>query len=138
VTSVEFPCALCDAVAMRLTPTEVGDRMLPPGGGGVNVDLVASSTGGVRLEAFGLIGSWRAMTDRRGGPDAIRAAIAAADAAALMQIDPELVPLYCPPCGVVYCVRHWRTWPVFDDDDPSWFDEQRGTCPKGHERRMFD
>jgi hypothetical protein len=138
VTSVEFLCALCEAVAMRLTPTEVGDPMLPRDRDGATTASVTSSTAGVRVEAFGLVGSWCAMTDRRGGPDAIRAAIAAVDAAALMRIDPELVPLYCPPCGLVYCVRHWRTWPVFDDDLPSWFDEQRGTCPEGHERRMFD
>ena len=68
----------------------------------------------------------------------IRAALAAQDAGALYASDPEFAPFWCPRCDAAYCGDHWQTWLVFDDEDPSWLDEQRGICPEGHERMIFD
>ena len=54
------------------------------------------------------------------------------------RLDPELVPLFCEPCGVAYCWDHWTLWDEFDPDDSAWYDETRGRCPKDHERRVYD
>lgn len=62
----------------------------------------------------------------------------AGDMDALYRIDPEIVPLYCPPCGVSYCRAHWTLWDEFDPDDPGWYDQTLGRCPNDHERRVFD
>ena len=62
-------------------------------------------------------------------------AIGAADAKALYAIDLEFVPFWCPRCHASYCGRHWETWDLFDD---GFFDEKRGRCPKGHERKLLD
>lgn len=67
--------------------------------------------------------------------DATLVAIAAGDARALFAMDPELVPFWCPGCHVSYCGDHWETWDLFDD---GFFDEKRGRCPKGHERKLLD
>ena len=53
-------------------------------------------------------------------------------------IDSEIVPFYCRACEASYCETHWTTWPVFDPDWPSWFEELRGVCPLGHERCIHD
>ena len=68
----------------------------------------------------------------------MREAIEAGDPARLMAIDRELVPLYCPRCRAIYCAQHWQRWPVFADDLPGWSEEERGTCPNGHERMIID
>jgi len=69
---------------------------------------------------------------------AILAALDGQSAAALFEADREFAPFWCPTCAASYCGHHWQTWLVFDDDDPSWFEEQRGTCPYGHERMIQD
>ena len=68
----------------------------------------------------------------------ILAALAAADAEALYAVNLEFAPFWCPRCRAAYCGEHWRTWLVFDEDDPTWFEEQRGICPEGHERMLVD
>ena len=68
----------------------------------------------------------------------ILAALGAADAEALHAVNPEFAPFWCPRCRAAYCGEHWRTWLVFDEDDPTWFEEQRGICPEGHERMLVD
>ena len=80
---------------------------------------------------------WRPVTWRE-GPDAVPAAMLAGDVPALLRMDDELVPFYCRECAAAYCEAHWDTCSVFDDDDPGWFDELRGRCPMGHERRIYD
>jgi hypothetical protein len=60
------------------------------------------------------------------------------DAAGLYALDPELTPFYCPRCDASYCGEHWVRWDVFDDDEPTWRDSIRGTCPQGHERMLED
>jgi hypothetical protein len=55
-----------------------------------------------------------------------------------MRLDSEIVPFYCRECAASYCEAHWTTWSIFDEDWPSWFDELRGRCPGGHERRIYD
>ena len=81
---------------------------------------------------------WLATGDVAGGPDAVRAALIAGDVQSLLRLDDEIVPFYCRECGASYCEAHWTTWSEFDPDWPSWFDELRGRCPKGHERRIYD
>ena len=63
------------------------------------------------------------------------AALGAGDAEALHALDLEYVPFWCPRCNASYCDRHWVTWDLFAD---GFFDEKRGRCPAGHERRLFD
>ncbi len=65
----------------------------------------------------------------------VMTAIGKGDAGELHRIDDEMVPFWCPKCPATYCRDHWENWPVFDE---SFFDEMRGRCPKGHERRMTD
>jgi len=63
------------------------------------------------------------------------AALGAGNARALHALDSEFVPFWCPRCGASFCGQHWVTWDLFDD---GFFDEKRGRCPAGHERRLFD
>ena len=69
---------------------------------------------------------------------AILAALAAADAEALHAVNVEFAPFWCPPCRAAHCGEHWQTWLVFDEEDPTWLEEQRGICPEGHERMLID
>jgi hypothetical protein len=68
-----------------------------------------------------------------------RIAAALWDPAALLAINPELAPFWCPECAASYCEDHWRREMVFDDDPlPAWLDSIRGECPYGHERMVED
>jgi hypothetical protein len=68
-----------------------------------------------------------------------RIAAALADPAALLAIDLELAPFWCPVCEAGYCADHWRRELVFDHDPlPAWLDSIRGECPYGHERMVED
>src|SRR5688500_15462959 len=69
---------------------------------------------------------------------AILTALETGDPAALYAADVEFAPFWCPDCQASYCGRHWQVWPVFDPEDPTWFEEQRGICPLGHERMLLD
>lgn len=61
------------------------------------------------------------------------------DPAALLAINFELVPFWCPQCAASYCGEHWRTEMVFEHDPlPAWLDSIRGECPYGHERMLED
>ena len=61
------------------------------------------------------------------------------DPAALLAIDLELVPFWCPECAATYCADHWQREMVFEHDPlPAWLDEIRGRCPHGHERMLED
>lgn len=68
----------------------------------------------------------------------LRECLEAVNAAGLYRLDLELAPFYCPTCDAVYCGACWRTWNVFDDELPGWFEETRGCCPAGHERMLMD
>lgn len=68
----------------------------------------------------------------------IRAALRSATPRALFEVDPELVPCFCPTCDASYCGDHWTRWDVFDEDVPAWHDSIRGSCPRGHERMLED
>lgn len=65
----------------------------------------------------------------------VMTAVSRGDARTLYSIDNEMVPFWCPTCPASYCAKHWKTWDVFDE---VFFDQKRGTCPKGHERRIVD
>jgi hypothetical protein len=108
-----FRCAECGEVSMALRSD----------GAGVSVDCRAFT-------------AWTGFVfvDR----DIAERAITAADAATLYTLDRELVPYWCPECEAAYCKDHWQTWDLFDEEWTSWFDEQRGVCPRGHQRRIID
>ena len=122
---------------MRITTTAPGDPMDMPGDRPPDDPGLLADADGV-LTAIGWTTTWVAASMLRGGIEAARAAIRAGDLPALLRLDPELVPFYCPACGATYCRAHWVLWDEFDPDDPSWYDETRGLCPNDHERRIFD
>ena len=87
-----------------------------------------------------VVDSFLSMTTTIAGhaKDSAREALNAGDAAALYRLDLELAPFYCPRCDAVYCRDCWRTYNVFDEEMPGWFEETRGICPQGHERMLMD
>jgi len=134
---LDIPCAICGTVAMHIESTAPGDPLwVVPGASGDEPTTTASSPG-VQVAA-GEHHLWLAASELDGGIDAVRAALLAGDAEALMRLDSEIVPFYCRECAASYCEAHWTTWSIFDEDWPSWFDELRGRCPRGHERRIYD
>jgi len=44
--------------------------------------------------------------------------------------------IYCGDCGKVYCKRHWKTKPIFEDS--GWYDYTESVCPKGHSKMIDD
>ena len=122
---------------MHLRTTAPGDPMWTSRGMPAGEPPTPASAVGVAVEA-GEHHIWLATADMDGGFDAVSAAMLVGDAKELLRLDPELVPLYCRECATSYCEGHWETWSVFDDEWPSWFDELRGRCPAGHERRIYD
>lgn len=137
VRALEIPCAECGAVAMRIGLTAPGDPLDMPGDRPPDDPGLTADADGI-LTAIGGTTSWLAASTLRGGLAAATAAIRAGDVGALLRLDPEIVPLWCTPCGVAYCRDHWTLWDEFDPDDPSWYDETRGVCPNDHERRVYD
>ena len=131
---LDIHCATCGALAMHIQTTAPGDALWTSSG---DEPPSTASADGVQVEA-GEHRLWLATADVKGGLDAVTAAMIAADAETLQRLDDEIVPFYCRECGASYCEAHWTTWPVFDPDWPSWFDELRGRCPTGHERRIYD
>lgn len=111
----DFTCSLCGAVAATVLVSREGDHASVVVSG-----FLGRSTTRVPLAALGPLAGLV-----RGG-----------DAPGLISVDPEYAPFYCPRCGRVFCLGHWRTWSVFDDD--GWHDSIRGTCPEGHERQLED
>ena len=67
--------------------------------------------------------------------DSVRAALESDDVATFFLRDSELVPWWCPQCQASYCGSCWSTMTLFDD---GYFDEVRGRCPVGHERKLWD
>jgi hypothetical protein len=135
--ALDIPCAVCGALAMHLESTEPGDPLWMMSGAPGDGPPATASAFGVQIEA-GTHRLWLAAGEMEGGVDAVRAAMLAGDPEALRRLDPEIVPFYCRECAASYCEAHWTTWSVFDTDWPSWFDELRGICPNGHERRIYD
>ncbi len=135
--AVDIPCAICGNVAMHVASTVPGDPPLTPRGMPEGAVAVPTASAGIRTEA-GTLHLWRVASERKAGIDAVLGAIASGDVAALMNIDPEIVPFYCRDCEASYCETHWTTWPVFDPEWRSWFEELRGICPLGHERCIHD
>jgi hypothetical protein len=103
--------------------------------GGSAGSIALEEHGEVRREAFGSV---LTGTLGPGVLNQLRAALSAADAAAVYQLDPEFAPWWCPACRRSYCGDHWLRRDVFDEQDPSWHDSVRGRCPEGHERMLED
>ena len=134
---LEIVCARCGAWAMRIRTTAPGDPLEMPHDRPAGDPGMRADADGVRTETAGA-GTWLAASLMNGGIEAIRMAMRAGDVDALYRLHPEIAPLYCPACGASYCVDEWRLRDEFDPDDPGWYDETRGVCPDGHERRVYD
>ena len=122
---------------MHIETTAAGDPPLTSKGIPEGAVPVPTGSDGIQTEA-GPLHLWRAANKTPAGADLIRAAIESGDVAGLMTIDSEIVPFYCGDCRASYCETHWTTWPEFDPEWPAWFEELRGVCPLGHERRIHD
>jgi hypothetical protein len=57
------------------------------------------------------------------------------DVEALNARDSEWTPFWCPVCKLSFCGTHWAQETLFDD---GFFDEIRGTCPRGHTQQLWD
>lgn len=130
-----FTCHQCGDEAGRLIVCAPGEAV--PGRGGDEVGQLMSQldndpAGRARLAMVSGLGD---VTFSEFDLHATLAALAAGDAKALYAIDLEFVPFWCPLCHRSYCAQHWVTWDLFDD---GFFDEKRGRCPKGHERKLID
>lgn len=129
-----FPCERCGNVAARIAlvprggfdPTDVGRE-----------PVVDAPRYVIDAPGFGLS---HALLPGGAAPTVPQIAVALADrdVTALWDLDPEYVPMWCPSCRAVYCADDWTLWPVHADDMPGWFEELRGRCPAGHERRIYD
>ena len=64
--------------------------------------------------------------------------IGAEDIRALHALNREYAPVWCPECEQIFCADEWRTWDIYAEDFPGFFEEKRGVCPNGHERWIFD
>jgi hypothetical protein len=109
---------VCDAFAATVRLSQTGDGF----------ELVRTSFTGTLTVPMVVDAAWRvreAMYLPRAAP-------------ALFALNPEFVPCWCPVCDTSYCGAHWRWWHEFDDEDPSWHDCVRGSCPNGHERMLED
>ena len=136
-----FTCDLCGAEAGRVGVHAPGEAVTDRDGDEIeplmsrfDIDradrarlMVTSGVGDVSFAEFDVKGVLRAL----GAADVGNSRVARA----LYAIDSELVPFWCPRCPGSYCSRHWETWDLFDD---GFFDEKRGRCPKGHERKLID
>ena len=135
VAHATFPCSLCQGTAAsvwlapRGTPEPDRGSGTPPEANpayariGVEAGPLSVTIGGQVVD--------HALP-------AILAALETRDPAALYAADLEFAPFWCPDCAASYCGRHWQVWPEFDPEDPGWFEEQRGICPRGHERMLLD
>jgi len=58
------------------------------------------------------------------------------DMRSLITIDPDFFGFICGRCDRPYCQDCWtNVYPTFDD---GFYDETRGTCPRGHEQSLDD
>ncbi len=104
--------------------------------GTLELDAPADAPAGeLRLDGF----LWNHSTEQVKGPAlrALHQALSAHDAQQLHLLNPMWAPFYCPHCRRVYCVKHWRVTPHFDNDFGGRYDSSHGVCPRGH-RRLID
>jgi hypothetical protein len=132
-----FKCALCEMEAGRVTVYAPGEPALRPAGDHIDQlmgDLDNAPADQTRLVMMSGVGD---VTFAEFEVDAVLKALSAPDSdpLALFRIDPEIVPFWCHACRSSYCGQHWKTWDLYDD---GFFDEKRGRCPKGHERKLID
>ena len=116
-----FYCALCNHLAGTV-------ELLPAG----HPDGLSKETATIFLKDF--IGTEKVVVTAAGS-QAVQAALAAADAAALYKVERLWAPFYCPECARVYCRQHWVIVPEYDE---GYFDCSHGTCPQGHTRMTED
>jgi len=130
-----FRCDRCPKEAGRVTLYAPGETVTGRDYGLTDqvVTMGANTSAGrPRLEILTPLGN---VTVFEFDADSVLAAVGAGDAQPLYEIDLEYAPFWCPKCDASYCARHWVTWSLFDD---GFFDETRGRCPAGHERRLVD
>jgi len=115
-----FRCQLCMSVAGTL-------ELVAP---------VEAQSGELHLDGF----LWEHSTEQVKSPTlrVLYEALTTHDARQIHTLNPLWVPFYCPQCQRVYCVKHWRITPHFDDDFAGWYDSSHGVCPRGHRRLVDD
>jgi hypothetical protein len=125
-----WTCAECGRWAMRVTATPSSHRSGDPAGVPLGVGVVAET---------GIGSIWTAASEL--APDGSTVDVAdlvrRGDADGLRRLDAELAPLWCRACAAVYCIDDWRHSSTYDPDG-GFFEEERGTCPRGHEQRLWD
>lgn len=130
-----FECRLCGAEAGRVELYAAGEPGLPRDHDPFGLDAMSLSRDMDRPRLASFSGFASVIGPLASDLDRVRDAVRAAAAREIYQVDPELVPFWCPTCAAPYCAAHWSAWDLFDE---GFFDEKRGRCPKGHERRLFD
>ena len=130
-----FTCKQCHSEAGRLTLYAPGEAI--PGVPDDELRSLSAEFGNHNAGAARLVvmSGWLEQTFFEVEAWPVLTAISAGDARTLHSIDDEMMPFWCPTCPATYCAEHWSTWDVFDD---VFFEEKRGRCPKGHERRIVD
>lgn len=90
--------------------------------------------GGIRLSIDGPLNATHTLM---AGVDvgAIEAALRAADAVALYEVDSEYVPFWCIKCGKSYCKDCLDVRVEYED---GFYDRTRASCPEGHTRTIDD
>jgi len=53
----------------------------------------------------------------------------------IQRADRDGLDFYCPDCDALYCERHYRCRPQFDE---GFYDYTLACCPRGHERVIDD
>ena len=136
-----FTCSRCGRPAARVAVVPAGQPLpapvVAPSGFPPASTPAFDTFLRVVIDAVGLGGSMAGSSIDAVVPR-VRAALEAGDAAALYAANLEIGRFWCPACAASYCGTCWRLWDEFDPEEPSWFEEQRGECPRGHERMIID
>ena len=130
-----FPCHRCGAEAGRLIVYAPGEAVPSRSDDQVGQLMTQFDNDSAGQALLSMVSGLGDVSFAEFDLDATLVAIAAGDAKALYAMDLEFVPFWCPRCRASYCGQHWEKWDLFDD---GFFDEKRGRCPKGHERKLMD
>ena len=136
--SATYLCGACGKIAATVTLVAPGqpDPRLTPEPPGVPPG-VSTITGAVfpRGGQLSIGGGPLSITLAPVPMEQVTTALESGNAAALIELDSEYAPFWCPTCCVSYCRDHYRTVEVYDE---GFFDCIRGVCPQGHERTLAD
>jgi hypothetical protein len=137
VISKTYKCTFCGAEAGTITIAPKGVALpYEAGPAPYHGDIDDSAKARLELDYPGLF-SKRVFSPR--AIAAARKALKNNDARILYNRDFGLAPLYCPDCNAWYCTHHWNIRVTIEDEAGPYRDEYHyGTCPKDHQRLLFD